>query len=82
MIDNNITTSGNLKGIKTKAGEMVKLQRKDKIIIRSKLDYLSNKSSWDLKGFKIAEDKVKEVKEVKEVKKPKEDKKEVKKEIE
>ena len=79
MIDNNITTSGNLKGIKTKAGEMVKLQRKDKIIIRSKLDYLSNKSSWDLKGFKIAEDKVKEVKEVK---KPKEDKKEVKKEIE
>jgi len=61
---------------------MVKLQRKDKIIIRSKLDYLSNKSSWDLKGFKIAEDKVKEVKEVKEVKKPKEDKKEVKKEIE
>jgi len=80
MIDNNITTSGNLNGTKLKAGEKIKLQKGNRVIERSANDYFSNTSTWEKRGFKLYTEKAKVVKEVKAVKK--EVKKEVKKDTE
>jgi len=44
--------------------KMVTLKRGNKTIIRSELDYETNKSMYDFRGFKVASDNVKEVKEV------------------
>ena len=43
---------------------MVTLTRGNKTITRSELDYQTNKAMYDFRGFKQAEDVVKEVKEV------------------
>ena len=42
---------------------MVTLKRGNKTITRSQLDYETNKSMYDFRGFKVASDVVKEVKE-------------------
>ncbi len=47
--------------------KMVTLTRGNKTITRSELDYETNKAMYDFRGFKQAQDVVKEVKEVKEV---------------
>jgi hypothetical protein len=44
--------------------KMVTLKKGNKTIIRSELDYETNKSVWDFRGFKPEQDVVKEVKEV------------------
>ena len=44
--------------------KMVTLKKGNKTIIRSQLDYETNKSVWDFRGFKPEQDVVKEVKEV------------------
>jgi len=44
--------------------KMVTLKRGNKTITRSQLDYETNKSVWDFRGFKPEQDVVKEVKEV------------------
>ncbi len=44
--------------------KMVTLKRGNKTITRSELDYETNKSMYDFRGFKVASDNVKEVKEV------------------
>ena len=44
--------------------KMVTLKRGNKTIIRSELDYQTNKGMYDFRGFKIEQDVVKEVKEV------------------
>ncbi len=45
--------------------KMVTLKKGNKTIIRSQLDYETNKSVWDFRGFKPVQDVVKEVKEEK-----------------
>jgi len=45
--------------------KMVTLKRGNKTIIRSQLDYETNKVMYDFRGFKPVQDVVKEVKEVK-----------------
>ena len=47
--------------------KMITLTKGNKKIIRSELDYQTNKAMWNFRGFKQAQDVVKEVKEVKEV---------------
>ena len=42
--------------------QIIKLQRKNKIIERSVLDYKTNKAVYDFRGFKLVEDVVKETK--------------------
>ena len=42
--------------------QTIKLQRKNKIIERSVLDYKTNKAVYDFRGFKPVEDVVKETK--------------------
>jgi len=42
--------------------QIIKLQRKNKIIERSVLDYKTNKAVYDFRGFKPVEDVVKETK--------------------
>ena len=78
MIDNNMTVSGGT------TGTIKLISKNNKIIERSKADYLNNIAHWDFRGFKpyFEEAKVvkEEVKEVKEVKKTV--KKVVKKEVE
>ena len=44
--------------------KMVTLKKGNKTIIRSELDYETNKSVWNFRGFKPEQDVVKEVKEV------------------
>jgi len=44
--------------------EKVSLKRGNKIIQRPRVDYETNKSVWDFRGFKLVEDNVKEIKEV------------------
>jgi hypothetical protein len=44
--------------------KMVTLIRGNKTIIRSELDYQTNKAMYDFRGFKQAEDVVKEVNEI------------------
>ena len=45
--------------------EKVSLQRGNKIIQRPRVDYETNKSVWDFRGFKLVQDNVKEnIKEV------------------
>ena len=44
--------------------KMVTLKRGNKTIIRSELDYQTNKAMYDFRGFKLEQDVVKEVKEV------------------
>ena len=44
--------------------KMVTLKRGNKTIIRSELDYQTNKGMYDFRGFKPEQDVVKEVKEV------------------
>jgi len=44
--------------------KMITLTRGNKTITRSELDYETNKSMYDFRGFKVASDNVKEVKEV------------------
>ena len=44
--------------------ETIQLQRGNKIIERSVLDYKTNKAVYDFRGFKPEQDVVKEVKEV------------------
>ena len=44
--------------------KMITLTRGNKTITRSELDYETNKSMYDFRGFKVALDNVKEVKEV------------------
>ena len=44
--------------------KMVTLKRGNKTIIRSELDYQTNKGMYDFRGFKLEQDVVKEVKEV------------------
>ena len=44
--------------------KMVTLKRGNKTIIRSELDYQTNKVMYDFRGFKPEQDVVKEVKEV------------------
>ena len=45
--------------------EKVSLKRGNKIIQRSRVDYETNKSVWDFRGFKLVQDNVKEnIKEV------------------
>ena len=44
--------------------KMVTLKRGNKTITRSQLDYETNKVMYDFRGFKQAQDVVKEVKEV------------------
>lgn len=44
--------------------KMVTLKRGNKTITRSELDYQTNKSMYDFRGFKPEQDGVKEVKEV------------------
>ena len=44
--------------------KMVTLTRGNKTITRSELDYQTNKAMYDFRGFKQAQDVVKEVKEV------------------
>jgi len=44
--------------------KMITLIRGNKRITRSELDYETNKSMYDFRGFKVASDNVKEVKEV------------------
>ena len=44
--------------------KMVTLKRGNKTITRNELDYKTNKSMYDFRGFKLVEDNVKEVKEV------------------
>ncbi len=67
MIDNNMTVSGGT------TGTIKLISKNNKIIERSKADYLNNVSHWDFRGFKPYVEQVKvvkeEVKEVKEVKK-------------
>ena len=43
---------------------MVTLKRGNKTITRSELDYQTNKAMYDFRGFKQAEDVVKEVNEI------------------
>ncbi len=45
--------------------KMITLTRGNKTITRSELDYETNKAMYDFRGFKPAQDVVKEVKEVK-----------------
>jgi hypothetical protein len=45
--------------------KMITLTRNNKTITRSELDYQTNKAMYDFRGFKQAQDVVKEVKEVK-----------------
>ncbi len=47
--------------IETKS-DTIKLQKGNKIIERSALDYKTNKSVWDFRGFKVVQDDVKEEK--------------------
>jgi hypothetical protein len=42
--------------------KMVTLKKGNKTIIRSQLDYETNKSVWDFRGFKPVQDVVKETK--------------------
>ena len=44
--------------------KMVTLKRGNITIIRSELDYQTNKGMYDFRGFKLEQDVVKEVKEV------------------
>jgi len=44
--------------------KMVTLKRGNKTITRSELDYQTNKAMYDFRGFKQAEDVVKEVNEI------------------
>jgi hypothetical protein len=44
--------------------KMITLTRGNKSITRSELDYETNKAMYDFRGFKQAEDVVKEVKEI------------------
>ena len=44
--------------------DKVKLQKGNKIIERTILEYKTNKAVWDFRGFKPEQDVVKEVKEV------------------
>ena len=44
--------------------KMITLTRGNKTITRSELDYETNKSMYNFRGFKVASDNVKEVKEV------------------
>ena len=44
--------------------KIITLTRGNKTITRSELDYETNKSMYDFRGFKVASDNVKEVKEV------------------
>jgi hypothetical protein len=44
--------------------KMVTLKRGNKTITRNELDYKTNKSMYDFRGFKLVEDNVKEVNEV------------------
>jgi len=44
--------------------KMITLTRGNKTITRSELDYETNKSMYDFRGFKVASDNVKEIKEV------------------
>ena len=44
--------------------KMITLSRGNKTITRSELDYETNKAMYDFRGFKPAQDVVKEVKEV------------------
>jgi DUF4097 and DUF4098 domain-containing protein YvlB len=44
--------------------KMITLTRNNKTITRSELDYQTNKAMYDFRGFKQAQDVVKEVKEV------------------
>ena len=50
-----------VKIIETKS-DTIKLQKGNKIIERSALDYKTNKSVWDFRGFKVVQDDVKEEK--------------------
>ena len=50
-----------VKIIETKS-DTIKLQKGNKIIERSALDYKTNKSVWDFRGFKPVQDDVKEEK--------------------
>ena len=43
--------------------KMITLTRGNKTITRSELDYETNKSMYDFRGFKVASDNVKEIKE-------------------
>ena len=45
--------------------KMITLTRGNKTITRSELDYETNKAMYDFRGFKPAQDVVKEIKEVK-----------------
>jgi hypothetical protein len=45
--------------------KMITLTRNNKTITRSELDYQTNKAMYDFRGFKQAQDVVKEVKKVK-----------------
>jgi len=44
--------------------KMITLTRGNKTITRSEIDYETNKAMYDFRGFKQAEDVVKEVKEI------------------
>ena len=50
--------------VRLSSEKIIKLQRGNKTISRSELDYGSNKKMYDFRGFKQAQDVVKEVKEV------------------
>tara|TARA_R110000803_G_scaffold168899_1_gene231925 strand:+ start:311 stop:571 length:261 start_codon:yes stop_codon:yes gene_type:complete len=50
--------------VRLSSEKIIKLQRGNKIISRSELDYGSNKKMYDFRGFKPVQDNVKEVKEV------------------
>tara|TARA_R100001079_G_C4351977_1_gene111418 strand:- start:153 stop:359 length:207 start_codon:yes stop_codon:yes gene_type:complete len=45
--------------IKVESTAKIKLQKGNKIIERSLIDYNSNKRIWEIRGFKLVQDKVK-----------------------
>ena len=52
-----------VKIIETKS-DTIKLQKGNKIIERDIVDYKTNKAMWDIRGFKVVQDEIKEVKKV------------------
>ncbi len=48
----------------THSTNKVKLQKGNKIIERDIVDYKTNKAMWDIRGFKVVQDEIKEVKKV------------------
>tara|TARA_R100000479_G_scaffold96336_1_gene47752 strand:- start:183 stop:458 length:276 start_codon:yes stop_codon:yes gene_type:complete len=47
--------------VKAEVVKTIKLQRNNKIIERSLVDYENNKAKWDFRGFKPVQDVIKEV---------------------